>query len=163
MNRQKSGILIFYILFIIGSALLVFFAKNLYGIIQIDAITEAVSEKYLALQKQLSYLSISVFILLLMVSFYLFFTTKNKNPILLSNILYIGVTLFVFVSCNKQFYIIKSGVASQNSAYWLYLFIGIFYILGAILVSAIGFITIKNYINRHSDPANKNRRSRITP
>jgi predicted transporter len=160
MNQKRIIILTFYSLIAIGTGILVLMASKMNHLLQTDMINPSIAETYFQLQKLISYTSIAIFIVLLLVAFYLFYLTQNKNPILLANILYIGITLIVFIDLNRKFFELHHEIVSKNGTYWLYLFIGIFYILGAILVSAIGYITIKNLNKRNTSVPNKNRRSK---
>ncbi|PKP10305.1 MAG: hypothetical protein CVU09_08030 [Bacteroidetes bacterium HGW-Bacteroidetes-4] len=161
MPLNKNITRLYYLLFIIGLGVMLFFASKIQGLLQSESITETISTSYALAQKQLSYAGIIVFICQLMISLYLFYISNNKKPILLSNILYIALMLYVYFGSNHRYYTLLNGAAADNTAYWLYLFMGLFYILGAILVSAIGYITVKNYTQLNSDVSIKNRRNKI--
>lgn len=161
MRFNKNITRLYYLFFITGLGVLLYFATKIQGLLQSESITEAISISYALAQKQISYAAIIVFISLLSFSLYLFYSSNNKKPVILSNILYVAFMLFVYFGSNHSYYTLLNGSAAENSAYWLYLFMGLFYILGAILVSAIGYLTVKNYTRRNSDAPIKNRRNKI--
>ena len=161
MNLNKNITRLYYLFFAISLGVLLFFASKIQDLLQSESITETISTSYALAQKQISYAGIIVFISQLILSLYLFYISNNKKPILLSNILYIAFMLYVYFGSNHHYYTLLNGTAADNTAYWLYLFMGLFYILGAILVSAIGYITVKNYTQRNSDAPKKNSRNKI--
>ena len=160
MKQYKTITLIFYIFFIAGFAIMLFFSLKMKAILNVPSLTDEHISAYSVLQKQISYAGIMIFISQLLISFILYYRTTNKNPIFLTNILYIGFMLFVYFSSNYNYYKLLNKESTSNTSYWLFIFIGLFYILGAILVSAIGYITIKNITNRNSEGIHKNRRNK---
>lgn len=161
MSLNKTITRLYYLFFVIGLSVMLFFATKIQGLLQSESMSETIITSYALAQKQISYAGIIVFISQLMLSLYLFYISNNKKPILLSNILYIAFMLFVYFGSNHRYYTLLDGAAADNSAYWLYLFMGLFYILGALLVSAIGYITVKNYTQRNSNAPIKNSRNKI--
>jgi positive regulator of sigma E activity len=73
----------------------------------------------------------------------------------LTNILYIGLVLFIFITANRSYFAVHNVDYSNKGEYWLTVFMGIFYIIGAVLVSAIGYITVRNYAKRSQHTLNK--------
>lgn len=116
---------------------------------------ESIEIQYSQLQKAIGIYGIIAFITLLILSFIIYYLTHKRTYLFLSNIFYIAIILFVFVTINKSFYTFQNIEYSKSTEYWLTLFMGIFYIIGSILVSAIGYITIRNYTNRFQHPTNR--------
>jgi len=155
MNRLKIITIIYFVLFAISAAILVNICFKISNLFVPENSIELIKIQYSQLQKSAGIYGIVSFITLLLLSFALFFLNTKRTYILLTNILYIGVVLFVFFTANKAFYTFQNIDYSQSSGYWLTLFMGVFNIVGAVLVSVIGYITIRNFTNRSQQSGNK--------
>jgi hypothetical protein len=154
MNKVKIVTTLCFVVFAVSIAILLNICLKMNGLFADNHSLEFFKIQYAQLQKAAGIYSITAFMSMLVVSFALFYFTSKRTFILLSNIIYIGVVLFIFVSMNKAYYTFQNIDYLQNSEYWLTVFMGIFYILGAILVSTIGYITIRNYTKRGQHPFN---------
>ncbi len=155
MDKAKIFRWLFYLILVISLVWSFTIANKLYNLINIKEGFETIYNQYNSLQKTIGILGIVSFIVLLSISLVLYYLCNSRNYIFLSNLVYIGIILFVFITINKQYYINQNLDYTQQSTYWLTVIMGIFYIIGAILVSAIGYITLRNYINRSRHPFNK--------
>jgi len=158
MNRLKIVTLLYFAFFAISAAILLNICLQLNNLFIPDNSIELIKIQYSHLQKSAGIYGIIAFMVLLVFSFVLYFLTSKRTYILLSNILYIGVVLFVFFTANRAFYAFQNIDCSKSSGYWLTLFIGVFYIIGAVLVSVIGYITIRNFTNRSQQSIHKGER-----
>jgi len=156
MKIKKTSIIIYYLLLLVSAIITLKLFANFGSLIDgyqvIDNIT------YSNLQKQVGIFGIISFIILLIVSYFIYFFTNKITYILLSNILYIAIVLYVFVTLNRNYFICQNIDYSQQSEYWLTIFMGIFYIIGAILISSIGYITIRNYAKRNQQTVKTSKR-----
>ena len=150
MNSTKIATITYYTLFIISVAILLNVCTQINQLFSNVLALDSISNEYAELQKNAGVYGIISFIILLSVGFLLYYLTKKRTYIVLSNILYISLILYVFISANKQYYSVQNLQYSQQNEYWLTIFMGIFYIIGAVLVSAIGYITVRNYTKRIS-------------
>jgi hypothetical protein len=122
--------------------------------------TEILNAAFQKLQKQISYAGILFFIPMLIISLVWYYITSSRTLILLSNILYISTTLFVAYTLNKEFHELNNAIALETVGFWLFAMIGLFSIIGSILVSTIGYITIRNLTGR-TNQKNKTQRFKI--
>jgi hypothetical protein len=100
------------------------------------------------LQKPIGILNICFFTVLLILASWVFYIEKRKMFIYLTNLIFIAFTLFNYVTLNRMFFELGDQDANKSGSYWLMVFIGLFYIVGAITISAIAFIAVRN-LNRH--------------
>jgi hypothetical protein len=155
MNRIKIVTGVFYLMLVISLVVLLKVCVDLTHLVENASNDEAFLQQYSLLQKDAGMHSIIAFVLLLGVGFLLFYLTTKSTPIILSNIVYIAIILYVFITTNRVFYENQNIEYTQQSEYWLTIFMGIFYILGAILVSVIGYITVRNYLRRSQHAISK--------
>jgi inner membrane protein involved in colicin E2 resistance len=148
MNRVKIVTIIYFLLLAIGGSVLLHMATDISSILSDNAISDSIIRNYSHLQTRAGMYGIVMFMVLLLVSFILYFLTKRYNYILLSNIVYTFFTLYIYITVNRDFYIVQNIEYAQQGEYWLTVFMGIFYVVGSILVSAIGYITIRNYTKK---------------
>lgn len=112
---------------------------------------QSISAKYLQFQKNIGILNIVSFTVLLCISFLHYYKSRSKNFIYITNLLFTVVVLLNYVSINRTFYSLNGNEAMDSGSFWLMVFIGLFYIAGAIIVSAIGLISVKNFLKRHDN------------
>lgn len=149
MKVNKIIQISFLVLLLGSAAYLVSLCLNMQNVINDSTLTlHALHTKYNNLQQQTSLIGIVLFAILLLVGFVNFYLNKNAKYIVLANLLYIPITLYSYISLNFNFYEKQGLIPAENSGYWLIVFIGIFYIIGAILVSVIGYFTIRNLNKR---------------
>ena len=160
MTKIKIITIVYFVLLIAGGVILFNTVMNMHLVIDDNSLLSANDIEYAKLQTRVGIYSIIIFIILLLVSFGLYYYTEKRNYIILSNILYVGVILYVYVTINKDFYLAQNIEYAQQGEYWITVFMGIFYIIGAILVSAIGYITIRNYTKRAQNTLHKSARKR---
>jgi hypothetical protein len=153
MNRQRVFTIIFFLLLIISGAILSNILSNFYSLF--DNI-ELLKENYAKLLSKSGIYSICMFIVLLSLGIILYYLTSNKNYIIITNIFYATFILIVFISFNKKYFIVQNIDYMQQGEYWLTMFMGIFYIIGSVLVSAISYITLRNYTKRNNRILNNN-------
>lgn len=155
MNRIKIITSVFYLVLIASLVVLLKICFDLHQLVENVTSDELFFQQYSMLQKNAGMYSIVTFMVLLGFGFLLFYLTTKSTPIILSNIVYITIILYVFITINRDFYVNQNIDYTQQSEYLLTVFIGIFYIIGATLVSAIGYITIRNYLRRSQHAINK--------
>ena len=155
MRVVKTVTILYFILLAASVAVLTNACLNLNQILENSNIFESTNIQYAHLQKEAGMTGIISFMVLLSVSFVLYYLTDKKSYILLSNIIYIGVILYVFITVNREYYIMQNLEFNQQTEYWITVFMGIFYIIGAVLVSTIGYIAIRNYSKRSQHTINK--------
>lgn len=148
MQKKNYTKLIFYIILLVSIFITSLKIIKLNAILlQIPQHNEAFSA-YNLWQKQMGYFNIIAYALLLIVAFIEFYNKQQKNLIFIANIFYIALALYIYVSINRNYYQTISTNYQQQNGYWVTLFMGTFYIVGGILISAIGFITVRNNIKR---------------
>lgn len=145
MAKNKIITIVYFILLLIGGVILFNISVNMRSLIDNYSMLNSIDAEYTHLQTKVGIYSIIIFIVLLLVSFVLYYYTEKRNYIFLSNIIYVGVVLYIHVTINQNFHTSHNLEYSEQGEYWITVFMGIFYIIGAILVSAIGYITIRNY------------------
>lgn len=160
MTKIKIITIVYFLLLISGGAILFNIGMNMHSVLENYSPANQINSEYTMLQTRAGIYSIIIFIVLLLVSFILYYYTEKRNYIFLSNILYIGAILYVYVTVNKNYYLAQNLEYSQQGEYWITIFMGIFYIVGAVLVSAIGYITIRNYTKRNQNKSHKSIRKR---
>ena len=155
MSTIKIITTIYFVLLTASIGVLYHIYSGFNQILESSSILENISTQYAQLQKDAGMIGIVSFMVLLCISFVLYYLTDKKSYILLSNIIYIVVILYVFITVNREFYTFQNLEFDEQSEYWITVFMGIFYIIGAVLVSAIGYITIRNYSKRSQHIINK--------
>ena len=156
MKINKIIQIVFLVLLLSSAAYLIILCLNMNSVINNTALTlQALQIKYNSLQQQTNLTSIILFGILLLIGFINYYISGNAKNIVLANLLYIPVTLYNFITLNFNFYKTQGYEPNENSGYWLIVFIGVFYIIGAILVSVIGFFTIRNLNKRSNSLKNK--------
>jgi len=154
MKLQKIFIIIFFLLLTAGGALLLSILSNFNTLF--DNV-ELLKDNYTVLLSKSGVYSIIIFIILLCVGLVLYYLTSSKNYIIIANIFYAFFILMVFISFNKKYFTSQNIDYMQQGEYWLTMFMGIFYILGSVLVSAISYITLRNYTKRNNRVLNNNK------
>ncbi len=148
--KQKQLITLSYFTgFLIVIAILVKLNLNLTQLLSEATSFDAIIDAFNTKQKQLATTNIVTYFILLSISLWALSTEKKINYILLSLIVFIGVTLYNSVSLNKALFALKGLNPSNETGYWLMVFIGVFYIIGAVVIAAIGYIAVKNYSKRN--------------
>lgn len=157
MTKKKLVSLTYLILTLAGAFLLISLSLKTSNVLSSNPLSmQDVQLEYNSLQKQTSLVSIIVFIVLLLIGFINYYTNSNSKYIVLANLLYIPVTLFNYVSLNYSFHKMQGIEPNDSTGFWLLLFIGIFYIIGAIVISVIGYLTIRNLVKRAKPHRNNN-------
>lgn len=156
MKINKIIQIVFLVMLLASTAYLIFLSLGMQLVINDSSLSlQTLQVKYNSLQQQANLTSIILFAILLLLGFINFFLNKGAKYIVLANLLYIPVTLYNYITLNFNFYEKQGLIPSENSGYWLIVFIGVFYIVGAILVSVIGFLTVRNLNKRSTLHKNK--------
>lgn len=100
------------------------------------------------IQKPISMTNIVFFAVLLIVSVFIYLHHNKKSPMYVSCAVYSAFTLFIYVRLSQVFYQI-GGEGPTSANYWLLVFIGVFFIVGALTVSVIATIAIKNLLKQN--------------
>lgn len=151
MTLKKLIPILFISVLFISTVILIFLCSKMNSLVGDTSMSfQNIQIEYNLLQKQTNLASIILFGVLLILGFANYYLNNKIKYIAWSNLLYISVTLFNYVTLNYNFYKIQGLEPNEQSGFWLILFIGVFYILGAILVSVIGSFTIRNLIKRTS-------------
>ncbi len=153
--RSKYPLLIYLALLIISIVILANMCMNAKESI---VNSEVLNYNFIsALQKKITIANIVCFTTLIALGLWIFSITKRVNYLILSIILFVCITLYNHVTLTKLILTSQGKVPANEGAYWLVVFVGIFYILGAILVAAIGYIAVKNYTKRYINNEKINR------
>lgn len=155
MNKNKIAVLVYYALLLISMALLFNVCLSLSELLQTSPLPDNLQTTYNALQKKAALMGIIAFVIMLIISLVLYYINSKPTYIVLTNLAYVALVLFVFVTINQNFFQVQNLTYNEKSEYWITVFMGIFYIIGAVLVSAIGFITVRNYSKRTNHTLNK--------
>lgn len=145
---------IFYIVFLIGMVALGIMLKQMNQLVDSATNSTEIVSSYNLLQKQIGIANITFFVVLLIGAFIHYYKKQDQKLILMANILFIAISLFLYTTLNQKFYQLIDAAYKEQSGYWLTLFMGIFYILGGILISAIGYITVRNNLKRKINTRN---------
>ncbi|MFA6404304.1 MAG: hypothetical protein WCX31_22155 [Salinivirgaceae bacterium] len=148
MDKKKVTITLFLLSCIIALVVLIRLNYQAYSLLKNSVSSELMPAKFQLLQKQISTVNIAFFIPMLLLSLFWYYLTNSRTLILISNILYITVTIFVTYTLNREFNELHNAKATETVGFWLFALIGIFSILGSVLVSVIGYITVRNLNNR---------------
>lgn len=149
MNFKKLVPVIFIVLLFLSTITLGALCLKMNNLLGDTSLTfQSMQIEYNALQKQTSLISIILFVILLLVGFINYYINQKIKYVAWANLLYVPVTLFTYVTLNYNFYKIQGVEPKEASGFWLILFIGIFYIIGAILVTVIGSFTVRNLHKR---------------
>lgn len=149
MTLKKLIPIIFISVLFVSTVILILLCLKMNNLLSDTALAfQNIQIEYNNLQKQTNTTSILLFSVLLILGFVNYYINKKIKYIAWSNLLYIPVTLFNYVTLNYNFYKMQGLEPNEQSGFWLILFIGSFYILGAILVSVIGVFTIRNLLKR---------------
>jgi len=159
MKYLKSIKLSFLLILFISTLVLGIISFRLNGLLNKGLDMEEIAESFKSMQKFLGVASIIAFTILLILSILYMKFTGNKTYLFLSNLFFILFTLYNYITLNRGFFSLNGNDPSDFGGYWLILFIGIFYIIGAIAVSAIGYIAISNYTRHRNETVKKYERS----
>lgn len=158
MGYQKITSIIYFGVLLITIVLLFNIGSSINNLLNESNISESFINTYGALQKKAGLYGIVTFAILLILSLLMYYFSSKTTYVLLTNIIYIALMLFVFVSANQNYFTMQNINYAEKSEYWITVFMGIFYIIGAVLVSAIGYITVRNYSKRSEHTLNKSNR-----
>jgi len=150
MNLKKSITLTFFFILILSLGILVSFIFKINGLLEGAQLNTALIDQYNNLQKQTNLISIILFIILLLLGFINYYKYNKANYIALSTLLYVFVTLYCYLSINYRFYELQNINPTESGNFWIFAFIGVFYVVGSILISVIGFYTIRNLLKRNA-------------
>lgn len=98
------------------------------------------------IQKSHTTVNIVFFVALLGFALYLFAKGAKKAITYLPVLIFSVFTLFCYVSLSGTFYSIGGNNASLSKGYWLMFSIGIFFVVGAIVVTVIGSNAVRNLL-----------------
>lgn len=107
-----------------------------------------VKQLFFEWQKLISLWNIIFFAVLTFTGMYIYYKSGKKSLLILPLLIYITTALYSGVTLSRNFYITLQLQANTQNSYWLTSLMTAFFILGAILVSAIAFVTIKNLNKR---------------
>lgn len=158
MNKNRIATLVYYVILVASIVLLANVCLSLKSLLQTEPLSENIDIIYNSLQKKAALYGIISFVILLVTSLVLYYLLSKPTYIVLSNLAYVTLVLFVFVTINRSFFEMQNIAYAEKSEYWITVFMGIFYIIGAVLVSAIGYITVRNYTKRTKNTLNKSSR-----
>ncbi len=153
-KKQKRNVLIFLGAFLVATAWLLLLALQTKAALNHSDI-ELALHNFSELQKKLEVYNLVIYAVLLSFGMYLFATLKRLNYALLALVLFIAFTLYNHVSLSKQAFALQNINPSESGNYWLLVFIGVFYVLGAVVVAAIGYLVLKNYAKRYLEESDQ--------
>lgn len=102
-----------------------------------------------AIQKPIATTNIVFFVVLLSVSLWMYWHSGKKAITYLPVAIFTVFTLFCYVALSGSFYSIGGGNPTLSGSYWLMFFIGIFFIAGAIIITVISGMAVRNLLKRN--------------
>ena len=102
-----------------------------------------------AIQKPIATTNIVFFVLLLGVSLWMYWQSGKKALTYLPVVIFTVFTLFCYVALSGSFYSIGGGNPTLSGSYWLMFFIGIFFVAGAITITVISGMAVRNLLKRN--------------
>jgi hypothetical protein len=102
-----------------------------------------------AIQKPIATTNIVFFVLLLGVSLWMYWQSGKKAITYLPVAIFTVFTLFCYVALSGSFYSIGDGNPTLSGSYWLMFFIGIFFVAGAIIITVISGMAVRNLLKRN--------------
>lgn len=99
-----------------------------------------------SIQKPHTTVNIIFFVALLGFALYLFAKGAKKAITYLPVLIFSVFALFCYVSLSGAFYNIGGGNSSFSGQYWLMFLIGLFFVVGAIVVTVIGSNAVRNLL-----------------
>lgn len=103
-----------------------------------------------SIQKTIETTNIIFYVAMLGFALWLFAKGAKKALVYIPVLMFSVFTLFCYSSMSGAFFGIGGNDISKSGQYWLMFFIGIFFIVGAICVTVIGTIAVKNLRKRNS-------------
>ena len=104
-----------------------------------------------AIQKPIATTNIVFFVLLLGISLWLYWKSGKKAITYLPTAIFTVFTLFCYVALSGSFYSIGDGNPTLSGSYWLMFFIGIFFIAGAIIITVIAGMAVRNLLKHNGN------------
>lgn len=150
MNLNKIIKLVFFSILLLGLGIIVPYILKLNDLIEGSEINDAFIDRYNSLQKHTNVISIIFFVAMLVTGLIYYYKFNKANYLVLAAIPYIMVTLHCYISVNQRFYQLQHINPTESGSFWIITFIGIFYIIGAILISVIGYFAIRNLLQRNT-------------
>ncbi len=146
MSKKQIWSLVFLSILTISCILLFILINKGFNMFNSDTITISdFNITFYKMQKTISLVSISSFIILLIFSLIYYYIYNRITYIVISNIVYIFSTLINYVNLSKSYNDFAYKLTQQASNEHLFnILIGTFFIVGAILVSFIGYYAIRN-------------------
>ncbi len=138
--------LIYAAVFLVAVTVLLLLINKTTGIITQNP--SNVKQLFFEWQKLISLWNIIFFAVLTFTGMYIYYKSGKKSLLILPLLIYITTALYSGVTLSRNFYITLQLQANTQNSYWLTSLMTAFFILGAILVSAIAFVTIKNLNKR---------------
>lgn len=147
--KKKIGSLIFLAILIVSVSILYFLANKTFLMLDDKTLTISDLNKFFNnFQTQISLVSIICFIVLLIVGLVYYYFQKRTGYVLIANLFYIFSTLFNHISLT-HIYLKKLSIdINESPQFLLNTFIAVFFILGGILISVIGFYALRNLDKR---------------
>lgn len=143
--KRKILTLLFLLLLTAGLSIVTYMCYQSFSLLQNENIKlYDFLKNYNQLHTNISYASIILFVVLLIVSLVYYFYYHRVGYVLITNMFYIVTTLFNYITLSKM-YADAVSTENTNSEHYFNIFIGIFFIVGGILVSVIGFYAIRNF------------------
>ncbi len=102
-----------------------------------------------AIQKPVATTNIVFFVVLLGVSLWMYWKSGKKALTYLPVAIFTVFTLFCYVALSGSFYSIGGGNPTLSGSYWLMFFIGIFFVAGAITITVISGMAVRNLLKRN--------------
>lgn len=102
-----------------------------------------------AIQKPIATTNIVFFVVLLGVSLWMYWQSGKKALTYMPAAIFTVFTLFCYVALSGSFYSIGGGNPTLSGSYWLMFFIGIFFIAGAIIITVISGMAVRNLLKRN--------------
>ncbi len=108
-----------------------------------------------AIQHPVSVVNIISFMLMLGLSLWMQYNSSRKILTYLPLAVFAIFTLYSYISLPGLFFSMGGNNASLSGQYWLMFFIGLFFVAGAISVTVIGNIAMRNITNRQKAKENE--------
>lgn len=147
--KKKTGSLIFLATLLLSVSILSILIKKTFNLLDDKTLTiNELSAFFYDFQKKISLVSLVSFVVLLIIGLTYYYFQKRVGYVLITNFFYIVSTLFNHISLTDIFLKKLLIATKESSQFLLSTFIAIFFILGGILVSIIGFYALRNLDKR---------------
>ncbi len=103
-----------------------------------------------SMQKPIATANIIFYVILFGIALWIYSKGGKKVLTYLPVLIFSVFTLFGYVTLSGSFFSIGGNNITHSGSYWLMFFIGLFFIAGAICITVIGTIAVRNLLKRQN-------------